>query len=255
MRINIALGATRDWFKYSAVTVYSILKNANSNDEYHFYILSNGFNDEEKELFLKLKTLRQAEFYFIEIDDSYFDGAIHDWLGVSSSYRLRLPSLVNESKILYIDSDIVAMSDIAKLYEHDVSEYYLAAVEDKMSKFMKRRVNLEDEYSFYNGGMQLMNLDKLREDNIEPTIMEKLRASTFYTDQDVINDVCRGKILELPLKYNVMPCPNHYKNREDIYNEAIENPVLVHFTQKPWRRNDVLLAEFWLKYNQEYSEL
>lgn len=252
MRINIALGITQDWFDFARVTVGSILANARSEDDYHFYIMSNGFCDYDKRMFTSLVKMRSdlppVEFEFLLIDDSYFDGAIHDWLGVSSSYRLRLPSLVQESKILYLDSDIIAVQDISSLYETDVSDYYLAAVEDKCSDLMKSRVNLSDEDVFFNGGMQLMNLDRFREDNVEEIIMKKLRESTYYTDQDVINDVCKGKILSLPLKYNIMPCPECYNTRKEEFNLAIEKPVLIHFTNKPWLGVNCLHANLWMHY-------
>lgn len=148
MRINIALGASRDWLSYSATTVASVLCKANEEDEYHFYIISDGFNTVEKNYFYSLNKIKVSEFNFIAIDNSEFDGAIHDWLGVSSSYRLKLSSLVNEGKILYLDSDIIALNDISNLYKHDISNYYLAAIEDKFSKFMKGRVKLDSNQTF-----------------------------------------------------------------------------------------------------------
>ena len=250
---------TQDWFDFARVTVGSILANARLEDEYHFYIMSNGFCEYDKKIFTSLIKMRPdlptVEFEFLLIDDSYFEGAIHDWLGVSSSYRLRLASLVQESKILYLDSDIVANQDISTLYQTDVSNYYLAAVEDKCSNLMKSRVNLSDEEIFFNGGVQLINLDKFREDNLEEIIMKKLKSSSYYTDQDVINDVCRGKILSLPLKYNIMPCPENYNSRKDEFNSAIENPVLIHFTNKPWLGSNCKHANLWMHYKMMVNRI
>lgn len=248
MRINIALGVTNSWFKYSRITICSILSKASKKDDYYFYILSNNFNEEDKELFLRLRKIHPANFEFVLIDDSFFEGAIHDWLGVSSSYRLRIPSLINESKMLYLDSDIIALKNIKELYSIDVSDYYLAMVEDKCSDMMKNRVGLLSDEIFFNGGMQLMNLERFREENLEDIIMQKLRASSYYTDQDVINDVCKGNILSLPLKYNIMPFPAGYQTRKDEYNEAIEDPVLVHFTSKPWKGFVAEYTKEWHKY-------
>lgn len=248
MRINIALGMTPNWFEFARVTVGSVLLNARPEDEYHFFIMANEFCDYDRKMFTSLNAIHPAEFEFILIDDSFFDGAIHDWLGVSSSYRLRLPSLVHESKVLYLDSDIIAVQDISPLYETDISDYYLAGVEDKCSEMMKSRVNLSEDDIFFNGGMQLINLDAFRENNLEKIIMKKLRESTFYTDQDVINDVCRGKILSLPLKYNIMPCSGAYQTRQEEFIESINNPVLIHFTDKPWNGANCQHADTWFQY-------
>ena len=162
MRINIALGMTPEWFEYAQVTIASVLSHASADDEYCFYIMANRFEEDDIVAFNRLKKMRPIEIEFLKIDDSFFEGAIHDWLGVSSSYRLILSNLVSESKILYLDSDIIARKDIAELYKIDVSDYYLAGVEDKCSIMMKRRVQLAPDENFYNGGMQLINLDKFR---------------------------------------------------------------------------------------------
>ena len=255
MRINIAYGMTTDWFEYSYVAIASVLSNASDEDDYYFYIMANSFSQEAIDGFNKLKKIRSAEFEFITIDDSYFEGAIHDWLGVSSSYRLHLPSLVNEPKILYLDTDIIALKNIAELYETDISNYYLAAVEDKHGNLMKTRLKFAPEETFFNGGMQLLNLDKFREDGLEAIIMQKLREVLFYTDQDVINDVCRGKILSLPLKYNIMPVMSAYKTRKAEFLETLPNPVLVHFTAKPWKGAKCAHSDKWYFYKNIVDNL
>ena len=91
MRINISLGATSSWLEYTSITITSILANSNKNDEYHFYIICNDFTEDTVGLFIRLNKIRPAYYHFLLVNDSDFDGAIHDWLGVSSSYRLKLP--------------------------------------------------------------------------------------------------------------------------------------------------------------------
>lgn len=235
MKINVALAVSRDWFNHASITATSILMNSNKNDNYCFYILSNGFDESEKDIFLKLKNLRPVDFEFITLDDEYFEGAIHDWLGVSASYRLRLQTFCNEDKVLYLDSDVVALKDIAELYKTDISAYYLAAVEDKCSEMMRCRIHsIKEGETFFNSGVQLINLKAFREDGIEEKFMEVLRNHNSYTDQDAMNDVCYGKILSLPLKYNIVPATKGYKGREIEAENAKENPVLLHYHSKPW---------------------
>lgn len=252
-KINIALTASEDWLKYSAVTAASILYNATSSDNYHFYIVCNNFPEEIKNTFHSLNRIKQAEYSFLVIDDTEFEGAIHDWLGVSAAYRLKLPKLVNEDKILYMDSDVIAMQNVHELYLTDISNYYIAAVEDKCSSIMKVRVGLSAEQTFFNSGVQLMNLKMIREDNLEPVIFEKLRKSTYYTDQDVINDVCRNKILSLPLKYNIVP-NGQYSGREEERDEAFRHPVLLHFGCKPWTNRNIGYAANWIKYQELFTQ-
>lgn len=252
MRINISLGATEDWLEYSSITIASILANSNPDDEYHFYIICNNYTDETKNLFYRLNKIRDAEYHFLLVNDADFEGAIHDWLGVSSSYRLKLPSLTDIDKVLYLDSDIIVKQDIAKLYSYDITDYYTAMVEDKCSSIMKRRVQLSKDEIFFNAGVTLMNLKAFRENDLERIIFEKLRASTYYTDQDVINDVCRGKILSLPLKWNtiiplVVFCPP-YPNRKTEILDAIKEPSLIHYSIKPWKEPEKECFKDWIYY-------
>lgn len=247
MRINIALGMTEDWFKYAQVTIASVLLNATDRDEYFFYIMSNKFSEEGKANFRRLSGIFEAQFEFILIDDSYFEGAIHDHLGVSSSYRLRLPSVVNESKMLYLDSDVIVMKNIADLYKIDVSDYYLAAAEDKFGWIMRKRVGLDEGEAFFNGGVQLINLDSYRKNDLENIMMKKLRESSFYSDQDVVNDVCRGKILRLPLRFNIMPLPKAYQTCQEEFHKAIQDPTIIHYITKPWLSSSTPFYIDWLK--------
>ena len=235
MKINIALACSRNWFQYAVITATMVLIKSNPQDEYCFYVLSNGFNEEEKNNFLKLKNFRDVEFEFLTVEDSYFEGAIHDWLGVSASYRLRLQTLCKEDKILYMDVDVATGKDIAELYSIDISDYYIAAVEDKSSEMMARRIRkIQKGEIFFNSGVQLINLAQFRENNLEEKMLTVMRDSKNYTDQDAINDICYGKILSLPLKYNIVPAEREYRGREAEAKEAMEDPVLLHYWSKPW---------------------
>lgn len=251
-RINIALGMTQYWQRYARVTIASILLNASSKDEYYFYIMSDSFTQDDKRNFVKLSIIKDAEFEFIKMNNADFEGAIHDWLGVSSSYRLKLSSITDLDKVLYLDSDVIVLKDINELYSIDISEYYLAAVEDKMSFLMCNRIpNMSSQYPFINGGVQLLNLANFRKDRLESAIFEKLRSNDKYTDQDVINDLCHKKILSLPLKYNLMLTEGDiYRDRKVELLEARKSPVIIHYTKKPWLDRGVELADYWLRYDK-----
>ena len=255
MEINIAFGATENWLGYTYVTICSILANARAEDDYNFYIMCDKADVNFKPMCKCLDMIKPSEYEFIQMDNSLFKGAIHDPLGVSSSYRLKLPSLLKENKVLYLDSDVIVLNDISKLYEYDISDYYIAAVEDKLSDLMKPRVDFKENDIYINGGVQLLNLDMFRKNNLEELIFEKLRQ-TLWTDQDVINYVCKDKILQLPLIYNIMALKDNdiYKNRRKEYEDALEAPVILHFTNKPWKE-EVKYGEYWFMYADLLTQL
>lgn len=261
MEIDICFGASTDYMQHVGCIIASILANSkNSNDNYNFYIISNSFLQKDKDNFEKLKELRLFEINFLEIDDRDFDGLIQDWLGVSASYRLKAFDLINKEKILYLDSDIIVRTDIRELYSTDVSEYYCAAVEDKLSDVMRSRVNMPETETFINSGVLILNLKKCKENGVDKEIFKELKQSTFWTDQDAINYCMQGHIKLLDLKWNLMyPHQNGYKDQE-YYHETAKNPSIIHYTltDKPWvsGSNPYMKSEYYkyLKLTPWYNE-
>lgn len=255
-QINIAFGVTEEWLRYTYVTICSILANAKEEDSYKFYIMCDTEDVNLGPMIKCLNQIKKSEYKFFKMDNSEFKGVVHDWLGVSASYRLKLPSMIDDDKVLYLDSGISVVSDIAEVYNCNIDDYYIAAVEDKCSHYMRERVNLKDDETYINSGVLLMNLKKFREDYLEELIFDYLRVSDFYTDQDVINDVCREKILQLPLRFNLMPLDDEeiYKSRREEFLEAMENPVVLHYTNKPWK-TQVKYGEYWFMYADLLAQL
>ena len=254
-KINIGFGITRDWLKYTSVVMCSILANANS-ENYKFFIMSDfsegEFEQEFSDKYQKLKDIYPFDYEYIKMNPADFEDVLHDErVGISALYRLKLASLTNEDKMLYLDSDIVVLKNISELWNYDISGYLLGAVEDKYSELMTCQADLGDDETYYNSGVLLMNLKKFREENVEQVIFPKLREpENAYSDQDVLNNVCRNKILSLPLKYNLMLTnddPNAFPKRKDEFAESLCNPVILHYAIKPWIL-PVQYSEYWRKY-------
>lgn len=252
--INIAFGITKDWLEYTYTVMCSILSNAKKEDEYRFFIMCSSpsleFEFEFEKISEKLSKIHSFEYIYIEMNDNDFDGVVHDIrVGISALYRLKLSSLTDIDKVIYLDSDIVVLDDISKLWDYDIDDYLLGAVEDKYSPLMCCQANLSDDDIYVNSGVLLMNLKKFRELSIENAIFQKLRE-TNYSDQDVLNDICRTKILYLPLKYNLMVTtddPNSFVSRKDEYFESLKTPTILHYSIKPWIL-PVQYSEYWRKY-------
>lgn len=255
-KINIAFGVTEDWLEYTFVTICSILENSGMENEYQFFIMSDISEDKFVEITepfkKKLPTKNLYDICHIKMNNSDFDGVVHDTrVGVSAYYRLKLSSLTDVDKIIYLDSDLVVLSDINELWNFDTNDYLIGAVEDKYSDLMTLQANLSDGDTYINSGVLLMNLKKFREENLEEKIFEKLReVDNQYSDQDVLNDLCRDKILYLPLKYNLMLTtddPNAFPKRKDEYANSLKSPFILHYAIKPWVL-PVQYSEYWRKY-------
>ena len=106
-KINIAFGVTEDWLKYTYVTMCSVLMNSKKENDYKFFILSDisetEFKNNFKNYYEKLYLIKPFEYEYIKMDNTDFDGVVHDKrVGISAYYRLKLASLTNNDKILYL---------------------------------------------------------------------------------------------------------------------------------------------------------
>ena len=117
--------------------------------------------------------------------------------------------------VLSLDVDPIVEKDVSALFDIDMTDYYFAACkETKLS---------EPGRPYWNNGVCLMNLKKIREDKKDDQMIHALNTESFrYVGQDVMTRYL-DKVLELPSDYNVCqftaPTRNviirHYANRTD----------------------------------------
>lgn len=176
-----------------------------------------------------------------------------DYVSVTAYLRCFLPAILPTSvhKVLYLDSDLVVLGPLRALWDVDLNDKALAAVEDSSSGSPEPlvRLRLPDNYTYFNSGVMVMNLDYWREHNILKRLMQYL--DEFHdrikeNDQDLLN-VClwKNRIL-LPLRWNMQsgflkhrPGCRRYalmKSREEV-----RHTVIAHFVgkKKPWHNNCV----------------
>lgn len=238
MIINICLSCDDNYYKYAGVVIASVLLNAKSDDILHFYILDGGITKDNKDKILSLKSIKNCKIEFITIDENLFkiykNIGTHSYLSLSACYRLKLPSLLSSvSKVLYLDCDVIVNSSLSEIYNTDITKFYAAGVMDTAMKSSGWVPKLEEGNKYFNSGVLLFNLSKMREDNIEKSFeeyTEKEFANIRVGDQQIINVVCQGKIKELNSSWNVQS--SNFVNRSDYTKE----PKIVHFVgkQKPW---------------------
>ena len=134
--------------------------------------------------------------------------------------RAALPKILKESQVLSLDCDTIVDGDISELWELPLKDYYLAAGTEPHKSI---NGNL-----YFNTGVAVFNLSKLRKDKKCDEIIEALDTRPFaFNEQDAFNDLCKGKILEIDPKYN-----SHQWSRH-----IVEKPVIQHYAgYGDWRQ-------------------
>ena len=243
--IPVALSSDNKYAPFMYTTILSVLKSANTNTFYDFYLIVHpDFSDENKKQIYKLKKEYNCNINFIDMQKRQRNN-------YPSWYRLLLANLLPKEidKCIFLDDDIYTCSDLTKLYNIDLNENYIAGViscayyvyADKMHSNI---LNIPSAKQYINTGVILYNLKLIRKDNITKKFIELSDNDWPSYDQDVINIVCYGRIKILSPKYNVTVRHlfindirlNDLYSKEEI-EEAKNNPSIIHYLceQKPWQ--------------------
>lgn len=177
-------------------------------------------------------------------------------------FRLLLPDLLEEDKCIYLDTDTIVLLDLARMYNIDMGDCYVAGVRHPgvvvpCSHEFCKNIGIPSADQYINAGVLLMNLEKLRHDGMVKKFLELISWNMPMQDQDIINNACYGKILRIPFKYNVLTklsdvCSVDYKNTysETELREAWNRPAIIHYADlnKPWNSGGCAFADYWWKY-------
>jgi lipopolysaccharide biosynthesis glycosyltransferase len=161
---------------------------------------------------------------------------------IANYFRLWAPRILprNLERILYLDSDIIVRRSLTDLWNTDLCDHALAAVEDSFwdPKAGYGYVELTPGAKYFNSGVLLINLDYWKQNSVYERAVEFMRNNPDklnYYDQDALNAILVHRWINLPAIWNEhalsTPGPPALRNKH------IVNPAIVHFVgdDKPWR--------------------
>lgn len=159
--------------------------------------------------------------------------------------------LPDTKKILSLDYDTIIDHDISDLWDIDMSDFWIAGVPERdrtigyyLGYFngddfagTSRLITAEDLY--VNAGVLIMNLEKIREDDIGDRLLDEVNREYYkFPEQDVINIICKGGVYPLDDCYNVSRftySPTiqkiiHYAGQE----KKLDTPVVKRYYEMSW---------------------
>jgi len=243
---------------FLAVALQSLIDNASEENNYCIKVLNTNISVENKRKIEKyIRRNVSIEFvdlnYYIEkVKDKLYT---RDYYSKTTYFRLFIPELYPQyDKVLYLDSDIVILDDIANLYNTDMGNNLVAAAPDDVIQFnevfqvyAEKVVGVADYRRYFNAGVLLMNLHELRNFRFQEKFLYSLERIKFAVaqDQDYLNRLCKGRVLLLDRVWNRMPMPDP--------KIKTENVKLIHYNLafKPWHFEDILYKEFFWMYAHE----
>lgn len=251
--INVCYTCDNNYAPYVAVSLASVLKNANEDDALRFYVISNDISEDNKQKILALRNYKNCEITILTPAETVFDNfkgiTTSYYLPIASFFRLKIASLIqNEDKILYIDPDTVVETSLKKLFDTDIENYFCAGIKDIGHKKYEKRLCFKKGTFYVNSGVLLLNLKKWREENAEDKFVktsQEIKDIIKLGDQDLINKAFEDKILIVDGKWNVQVV--NYCSRSD-YSQKCN---IIHYMggQKPWKFGSYIpLRDRYFKY-------
>ncbi|MDR6553587.1 glycosyltransferase family 8 protein [Paenibacillus qinlingensis] len=246
---NIHIVSTIDsnYIQHFCTMLASIVKNTNYRERLIVHLIHDGLTELETDQILQCTNKLGLQICFLKIDkENFIEFDVSGHFSLAIYYRLMIPSLFdkNVEKILYLDVDIIVRKDIVELWNLELGNYSIGAVEDQDGYLRLKELGIPEDNKYFNAGVLLINLNKWRSNAIASKVaafISNNRQKLKYHDQDALNAILYSDWIELPVTWNIQS--NMYKDSDE--NQAIEegelalakeNPSVVHYTtaSKPW---------------------
>lgn len=275
---KIVCSVNNEYIPYLYVCLKSLFSHIKSKDIYSIYVLCTDISETNKKNILNLQ---KQNFKISFVDVNYlFDDTIRKCFVVNAHftpetyYRFFLPQIFpDDDKILYLDADILVKRDVAQLFDIDITDFYLAATHDyEIIRIFNELENNDKNYfmkilkvepeKYFQAGVMLLNLNKMRQDNITDKLINCLKCikNPKYVDQDILNVVCQNNVKYIDIKWDYMwhiPITDlNYQNHlpqkyQKTYLNAGQTPWIVHFTGiKPIEYKNMKYAKEFCEYLQ-----
>lgn len=223
------------------------LCHTNAHVNWVAHICTWSLSDDSKDKLVRALSHCNVTIHFYEIDMTKLIGVKirkQNPLPPVAYYRIFLANILpdNIDRVLYLDCDLLIMREIDTIFDVDIRDYALAAVEatHKLTDEHRCQLNFRYDTPYFNSGVMLINLKYWRENDVCSPLLafSQKERHVFFHDQDALNYVFKYCWKRLPLQYNRL-YPSRYlysmfRSKEEI--KEFDNPVVLHFWWyiKPW---------------------
>lgn len=267
-RVPIAFAFDNNLVMPACVCISSLMMNASEDTFYDIFILYPRATGLNRDMLDRLPLhYPNCKISYREVDDTFASAFEIRGITTPAYYRLLIPELIPEyDTVVYSDVDIIFRMDLSDLYRNvGIQEYYIAATHDMGLNFgddgRKHIAMLGIESGKYlQSGFIVLNSKKLREDGCLGRFKAEAKKNYKYQDQDILNVVCRGKVLYLPPVYNVTDFSAYFMMRDrnglggfftDAELDAAAKGGNIHYNgHKPWKKYSVNFDIWWEYYRK-----
>lgn len=272
-KINVAYITDERYAMPTCVSIVSLVANKHEGTKLNIYVLANDVSDRGKNA-IKQNEMKNVDITIIEVLNDVYEGlaetCLSEGIHVSPAalYKFDLGNqLMNLDKVLYLDSDIIVQYDLTDLYETDIENVYVAAVDDMGDtmengvSMLAARIGMKGNH-YFNSGVMLLNLKKIRKHAADEKLLRyRIKNKNYFMDQDAFNYVFEYSRKSLPYRYNFR-CAildefefkdwnyRFFNSEYDNEVDGIKEQAILHLTDrlKPWDYEIRYFSDIFFKY-------
>lgn len=269
MKIPVVFAFDNNLIFPACVCISSLMMHARSNTFYEIFIL---YSEKEG---LRKNELDKIPTFYSNCSISYrtvgdvFDQAF-EIRGITTPayYRLLIPELIPEyDKVIYSDVDVIFRMDLSELYAMDLKDNYIAATRDlglNLGKdgiaYIKSMSTELHEGDYIQSGLIVLNNKAINNAGMVEVFKQTAKRKLKFQDQDTLNITCYGKIMYLPMHYNMTDYSfeyaikfpyllERYFTKEEV--EFAKSNGNLHFNgHKPWKKYCINFDIWWDYYRR-----
>jgi lipopolysaccharide biosynthesis glycosyltransferase len=245
------------------VSMLSLMENNRESKDIRFHVLDGGISDVNRQQ-INLTVDFYGRYCTFYIMDGIAESTIKNQKLSRGSYSMFDRIFIGQAlskhitKVLYLDCDTLVLNNLTELWNIDIEDNIVAAVNDCFSVMHRKLIGLQKTDIYFNSGVLLIDMVQWRKFDVEEKICHVLAQSSNlpYPDQCALNVVLVTRTKLMHPKYNCLPYPwgvsyplllklrkSSFYYSEEVFNEAAVSPVIVHFATfflfpRPWISGD-----------------
>lgn len=281
--MNIVYSSSETYAEICGISIVSLFENNKDAEDIRVFIIDNGISNLNKKRLLNTAVAYKRTIEFVNKVDLDNLTHTHVYTGrwnVGTFFRLYLGSILplDVERVIYIDCDVIIRHSLMDVYNLDMGDCVVAGVDDCRCDLYREDIGSPKGSTYINNGFMVINLKRWREENLEPLFTQFIsnrNGDCTYMDQAPLNGVLcpRKQIYELEPIYNAQRIffdfsykqllklrKPEYHLSEGQYNQALNDPIVVHFTPtfitgtRPWQKKDKHKFTHEYRYYKEMSE-
>jgi lipopolysaccharide biosynthesis glycosyltransferase len=244
--ISIAVCSDENYALNAAMVLYSAIMNVQENVKIKAYIIDGGIDETTKKRFGKVIRQTNLEIIWLKPDLSIFDNLpLSSWTTKVAHARLLLPDIIpaNIEKILYLDSDMLVIKNLGKLWNVPFDGNILLAWQDsKYPKVYKKpnsqtliSAGMSPSSTYFNSGLFLINISQWKKNNILSKyvkLLTEIGDNCTHCDQDLMNIILEGKWKPIDKHWQVASS-KIFRSRAKSDQRMVKKCRIIHFTGVP----------------------